>query len=299
MAHDVSPADYDILVNALRVSEAARLDAEETVRQVNGAFEERVAERTAALDAINEELESFTYSVAHDLRSPVRHMDGFSRLLLEECGGDLPDAARHYVGRIRASAIRMGRLIDDMLTLAQVGRAQLHRRDTGLRTIVDDVIADLAADEPGRLIDWRILDLPSVACDPGLVRQVFANLLSNAVKFTRPRDRAVIEVGAAMCAGQAAVYVRDNGVGFSMQYAGKLFGVFQRLHREEDFEGTGVGLAIVQRIVHKHGGTIWAEAAVDAGATFFFTFGADAGSGPPAPDRPSPGSDPRGPDDRQ
>ena len=165
----------------------------------------------------------------------------------------------------------MNRLVDDLLNLARVGRQELKRHPTSLFAVVEEVVAELKREVGNRSIDWRVQPLPTVECDPGLMKQVFANLLSNAVKYTRPRRQAVIEVGCAKMGGDSAVFVRDNGVGFDMKYLDKLFGVFQRLHRAEEFEGTGVGLATVDRIIRKHGGSIWAEAAVDRGATFYFT----------------------------
>jgi light-regulated signal transduction histidine kinase (bacteriophytochrome) len=168
----------------------------------------------------------------------------------------------------------MGVLIDDLLNLGRVGRQELHLQVAGLRSIVDEVLGDLRLECVGRQVEWKVGILPFVECDPGLIKQVFHNLLANAVKFTRPRDTAVIEIGQQDESDPPIIYVRDNGVGFSMKYAEKLFGVFQRLHRQEDFDGTGVGLATVERIVRKHGGRIWAEAALDKGATFYLTLGA-------------------------
>jgi PAS domain S-box-containing protein len=251
-----------------------RKQAEEEVQRVN-----------AQLAATNEELEAFTYSVSHDLRAPLRHVDGFSRLLLEEHGTDLPEGARRYLQRIREGAVRMGQLIDDLLNLSRIGRSQLSLKKTSLNSMVGYVLEGLKAEAQGRDIQWKIASLPSVRCDPGLLRQVFENLISNAVKFTRPRPEAFIEVGKINRNGQPVVFVRDNGVGFNMKHVAKLFGVFQRLHRQGDFEGTGVGLATVQRIIHKHGGQVWAEAAPDKGATFFFTLG-PPGSASSAADGP-------------
>jgi PAS domain S-box-containing protein len=227
----------------------------------------------AELRAINAELEAFTYSVSHDLRAPLRHIDGFSQILLEDIGPSLDADARRNLERIRTATQHMGRLLDDLLNLARVGRREVQLQIVGLNALVDEVIADLHADTGGREIAWRIARLPFVECDPGLMKQVFANLLSNATKYTRPRGCAAIEVGQVEQNGRTVIFVRDNGVGFNMKYADKLFGVFQRLHRQEDFEGTGVGLATVQRIVHKHGGRVWAEAELDKGATFYFTLG--------------------------
>jgi polar amino acid transport system substrate-binding protein len=225
------------------------------------------------LTASIKELEAFTYSVSHDLRAPLRHISGFSKILTEEFGSNLPTDAQHHLQRIQEGTQRMGVLVDDLLNLARVGRRDLSLHVSGLKSIIEEVITELAPECAGRQIEWKIGDLPFVECDPGLMKQVFQNVLSNAVKFTRPRSQAVIEVGQKDQDGTPVVFVRDNGVGFNMKYADKLFGVFQRLHRAEDFEGTGVGLATAQRIIQKHGGRIWVEAELDKGATFYFTLG--------------------------
>jgi signal transduction histidine kinase len=242
----------------------------------NQQLEQRVVERTAELEATNKELEAFTYSASHDLRAPLRHMDGFARLLSEECSGELGSTAGHYLDRIQQGARQMGRLVDDLLNLARVGRQDLRRQAIGLNSLVEEVLRELPPEARERSIEWRIARLPFVDGDPHLLKQVFMNLISNAIKFTRPREHAVIEIGQIAKDGRVAVYVRDNGIGFSMKYADKLFKVFQRLHRPEDFEGTGVGLATVQRIIHKHGGRVWAEGELDKGATFYFALEAGA-----------------------
>jgi light-regulated signal transduction histidine kinase (bacteriophytochrome) len=198
-------------------------------------------------------------------------MDGFSKILAEEFAPHLPAEGQRMVGRIRASARHAGELVDDLLGLSRVGRTELKLEIVGLKGVVEGAVRNLEREAQGREIEWRVGELPFVECDAGLIQQVFANLLSNALKFTRPRAKALIEVGTRKQDGETLVFVRDNGVGFSMKYADKLFGVFQRLHRAEDFEGTGVGLATVQRIVHKHGGRVWAEAELDKGAMFSFT----------------------------
>lgn len=246
-----------------------RKRAQEEIEELNRTLKARASE----LEAANKELEAFTYSVSHDLRAPLRHIDGFSQLLVDEYAPQLPDDVRRYIDRIQTGARQMGQLVDELLTLARIGRQEVNTQVTGLGSLVEPAVEALKMEINGRNVEWQIASLPFVECDPGLVKQVFANLLSNAVKYTRPRDPAVIEVGSIQNNGHPVIYVRDNGVGFNMKYSSKLFGVFQRLHRAEDFEGTGVGLATVQRIVHKHGGRIWAEAELDKGATFYFTLG--------------------------
>jgi light-regulated signal transduction histidine kinase (bacteriophytochrome) len=218
-------------------------------------------------------LESFAYSVAHDLRAPLRHIAGYSNVLVQDYAPQLDAEALRCLGKIEDGATKMGRLVDDLLHLSKIGQQKLSLRETPLGILLAQAIEDLAPECSGREVVWRVGDLFSVECDPGLMKQVFVNLLSNAVKYTRTQEHALIEVGQVRQNDEQVVFVRDNGVGFDMQYAGKLFGVFQRLHKARDFEGTGVGLAIVQRIIRKHGGRIWAEAQLNRGATFFFTLG--------------------------
>jgi len=241
--------------------------AAESLRRLN----EELQGRARRLEAANHELEAFTSSVSHDLRAPLRHVDGFSRILLEEHAGQLSPEGRRLLERVRHATQHMGELVDDLLKLSRVSRQELSPLVADLNTVAAEVIAELQPACQGRRVEFHAGRLPFVECDSGLIRQVFSNLLANAVKFTRPRDPAIIEVGQTERDGHRAIFIRDNGVGFSMKYADKLYGVFQRLHRSEDFEGTGVGLVTVQRIIQKHRGRIWAEAEVDQGATFFFT----------------------------
>lgn len=250
--------------NAMHYREAQVLNLE---------LERRVADRTAELEATNKELESFSYSVAHDLRAPLRAMGGFSRLAIEEFAPQLPLEAQRYLSLIRSNAQEMGQLIDDLLAFSRLGRKPVNRQRVRPADVARQAVQDLQREPEGRAVKILIGELPECDADPALLKQVFLNLLSNALKFTRTRDIPRIEV-YGRTEGKESIYsVKDNGVGFDMQYAGKLFGVFQRLHSPEEYEGTGVGLAIVQRIIHRHGGRIWAEAEVDKGAAFHFTLG--------------------------
>jgi len=241
----------------------------------NVRLEQRVKARTSELEASNRELEAFSYSVSHDLRSPLRSIDGFSRMVLEENEGRLaPDSVRK-LGIIQAGALQMGMLIDDLLSFSRLGRVELKKRRVFMDGVVSEVIAELKQENPERNIEFVVHELPACYADPILIRQVFRNLVGNAVKFSRLLPVARIEVGSipAIPANSHMVtfFIKDNGAGFDMRYIDKLFGVFQRLHRMEDFPGTGVGLALVRRIVERHGGKVWAEGAVDLGATFYLT----------------------------
>lgn len=249
-----------------------RKRATEALRTFTAELERRVRERTAQLETANKELESFSYSISHDLRAPLRHIHGYTEMLARDVGDRLSENGRRFLKTIAAASEEMSTLIDDLLAFSRVGRAEMREIRVELDTVVQEAMRGLERATSGRNIVWKVSPLPAVQGSPPMLRQVFANLLGNAVKYTRPRDPAQIEVG---CAGeengQAILFVRDNGVGFDPRYAGKLFGVFQRLHRADEFEGTGIGLANVRRIIARHGGRTWAEGALNQGATFFFT----------------------------
>lgn len=265
--------DGSVRLVVVQVSDVtARRTAEDEVARLNAELEARVAERTAELQMAVKELEAFSYSVSHDLRAPLRALDGFSQALIEDHGQALPAEGRRYLGIIRETAQKMGRLIDDLLDFARLSRQPLTRRPIDHGKLAQHVWDGLLVQREGRAIKFCVGALPPSEGDPALLRQVWINLLANAVKYSRGREQAVVEVGSVACDdGRVEYYVRDNGAGFDMRYAHKLFGVFERLHRAEEFEGTGVGLAIMQRIVNRHGGTVRAEAAPDRGATFYFT----------------------------
>lgn len=262
---------FNQMLDRIHDGDRALRYSEEELRRLNSELEQRVQERTRELEEANKELESFSYSVSHDLRAPLRAVDGFSRILLEDYGGKLDEDGKRVLDVICSNTQNMGRLIDDLLAFSRLGRKPIEPAPIDMRDLADDVFQQLKFGLTDQKIQFKLAPLPGTTGDPALIRQVFVNLLSNAAKYSKPRAEAVIEVNGRAENGDCVYYVKDNGVGFDMTYAQKLFGVFQRLHSVEEFEGTGVGLAIVQRIVHRHGGRVWAEGKVDEGATFYFS----------------------------
>jgi light-regulated signal transduction histidine kinase (bacteriophytochrome) len=266
--------DGTVVWDGVIVDVTAQKQAEQAIQQMNEQLERRVAERTAQLLAANRELESFAYSVSHDLRAPLRSIDGFSRILVEEYAQGMEPIASDYLLRVRKAAERMGQLIDDLLSLSQVTRSELKRVRTDLSAIAEAVVQELRAEYPERVAHVSIHPGMQCLADPALMRIALQNLIGNAWKFTSKQAQASIEFGALIQRNKTVYYVRDDGAGFDMGHAGKLFGAFQRLHSPREFEGTGVGLATVSRIIDRHGGTVWAESSLGKGATFYFTLAA-------------------------
>ncbi|MGD9249091.1 MAG: ATP-binding protein, partial [Desulfobacteraceae bacterium] len=251
---------------------AERKKAEEALRRLNLELDQRVLDRTSQLEATNKELEAFTYSVSHDLRAPLRHIQGFAELLEKRPAAAQDEKSRHYMESIFKSAKKMNQLIEDLLSFSRMGRQEMAFQQVDLQALVRDVILELKPDTAGRQIHWRISDLPTVAGDKSMLRIVLANLVDNAVKFTRTRPQARIETGSQPGRyDETVIFVRDNGVGFDMTYSDRLFGVFQRLHLADQFEGTGIGLANVRRIIARHGGRTWAKGVLNQGAVFYFS----------------------------
>ena len=274
----------NVVITALRDSEGKisafskvirditdRRQAREEIRKLNAELEDRVFQRTMQLEAANKELEAFSYSVSHDLRAPLRHIDGFAEMLCRTAGPTLAEENQEILKVISDSAKQMGQLIDDLLTFSQMGRSELKLIPIGMPAFVEQIIQELTPEARSRKVVWKVGRLPTVHADPITFRQVMVNLLCNALKYSSKRPESRVEIGAKDSGSEITFFVRDNGVGFDPRYAAKLFGVFQRLHSASDFQGTGIGLAIVRRIIARHGGKTWAEGALDEGATFYFS----------------------------
>jgi signal transduction histidine kinase len=257
------------------------------LRLENIQLQERVRERSLQLEEMNHELEAFSYSVSHDLRTPVRHIIGFVELLNASAKPQMVEEDQNYLGMIGSSAKQMGQMIDELLEFSRMSRTEMWQTTVNLQELAAELIQQLKPESKDRNIVWKVGTLPEVTGDPFLLKQVLSNLLQNAIKYTRPRDPAEIELGHFMREKESVFFVRDNGVGFDMNHAGKLFGVFQRLHRRDQFEGVGVGLANVRRIIARHGGSTWAEGKLDEGATFFFTLPGKKEGVPSLPEAPS------------
>jgi PAS domain S-box-containing protein len=265
----IEPVPEGIFILSSDITNEKKLQRE--LEEHRNHLAELVKDRTAELEAVNKELEAFSYSVSHDLRAPLRHIDGFAELLSKHAGGHLDAKSRRFIETICNSAKEMGTLIDELLVFSRMGRAEIKKVRYNVNDMVKGVISELKGETAGRHVEWKIDDLPEVFGDPSMMRLVWVNVISNAVKYTRNKERACIEIGTIPDGSDTVFFVRDNGVGFDMEFADKLFGVFQRLHRTQDFEGIGVGLANVKRIMTRHGGKVWAEGEVDQGATFYFS----------------------------
>ncbi|MGH8130397.1 MAG: sensor histidine kinase [Steroidobacteraceae bacterium] len=272
-------AEIDHVIGERKRTQSALEDSESRLLELNAELEQRVEARTAQLAAANKDLEGFSYSVSHDLRAPIRAIGGFAVLLGEDHQAELSDEARRKISIIRSEAARMGRLIDDLLAFSRLGRKALEPSDLDMVELANNVYVRLNHAEPNGKVDFRLGSMPHAWGDRALFEQVWLNLLSNAIKFSAKKEQPVIEVGGITAENEHVYFVRDNGAGFDSRYQAKLFGVFQRLHREDDFPGTGVGLALVHRIVTRHGGRVWADGTPDQGATFHFSLPKEASNG--------------------
>ena len=266
-----APGELNQLARAFDEMTASLQRQRAEINGLNATLERRVAERTAQLESLNKELEAFSYSVSHDLRAPLRHIAAFANLVREEAASSLNEESARHLEIICSVSKRMGQLVDDLLTFSRTGRTEMHLRPVRMDEVVNEVLQEMKRDTENRIIEWNVEPLPQVLSDRSMLKQVWVNLLSNAIKYTRHRDRAEIHIGGQNHEGEFQFWVRDNGAGFDMQYAKKLFGVFERLHQPEEFEGTGIGLANVRRIIARHGGRTWAEGRVGEGAVFYFT----------------------------